>query len=192
MPVRPGVKSFIDRKYSTEDLKILDPNIFVKDFPLDPSGKFLKTNNFVQQGINRLLGFDHAEKRWVRVRVDDDGYLQPKTILWSRQAMDVKVLDAVSVPATSLVTHVGVDIQEYTHISCIVSADQACTIYVQGSDDNVNWYDFKRSHDTDTTWSCSSEKIWFKIDSNTHYIRILVYNTAAAAATVTVVLMVSV
>lgn len=62
-------------KKRTFDQSILSENIYIKDFPLDPWTPFLKTNNFVQQGINRLLAFDLAEKKWVRIRADSEGKL---------------------------------------------------------------------------------------------------------------------
>jgi len=144
-------------------------------------------------GINRLLAYSPGEGKWVRVRVDSEGRLSMSQDVdelgWikveDREAATIKVFDAVSVPALGLVTHEGQDVSGYSQISILTSTTTSCTIYVQGSDDNANWYDWKRVHDTDTTWACDNEKIWFKVDANVRYLRVLIYNSAAVAATVT-------
>ncbi|MHC1610038.1 MAG: hypothetical protein ACXQTW_00270 [Candidatus Methanospirareceae archaeon] len=91
----------------------------------------------------------------------------------------------MSLPASGLLTHDGVDVWGHCCIAFLVSTDQNCTIYMQGSDDNVNWYDFKSATDSDRSWNCNNEKIWVPINICAHYVRLVVYNAAASTATVT-------
>lgn len=193
MGITPGAKSRIEEKYRTTDQRIQDPNMFVKDFPVDPPGLFLKTNNFVQQGLNRLLAYSPTEEKWVRVRVDKHGRLamsqETAEMGWikleDREAATIKVFNADSLPAYGIITHEGQDVSGYAKISILISTTQSCTVYVQGSDDNVNWYDYQDETDTARTWACANEKIWFRILNNARYLRILVYNSSSGAATVT-------
>lgn len=193
MVLTSGAKRLIEEKYTTRDQKILWQNIYIKDFPLDPPGLFLKTNNFVQQGLNRILGYNEDDEKWYRLRAGSDGGLllsrdlttAGAIFLTERQAADIKLIDGYSVGASELITHAGEDVSGYSKLALFISSTENVTIYVQGSDDNLNWFDYKRVHDTNTTWNCDGEKIWFLLDSVAHYIRVLVYATAASTVSVT-------
>jgi len=217
MGITPGALAEIEKKKKTVEQIILDPNIFIKDFPVDPWTPYIHTNNFIQQGVNRLLGYDSAEGRWRRLACSTDGWLLGVNLIkgyylntepdafTSDVVSDIRVnsrkilmvdhadhemdqymvFDAVSVPGTSLVVHEGIDVSGYHKISVLVSTTQNCTVYIQGSDDNTNFYDLKSDADADLTWNCNNEKIWFRVLPATRYFRVAVYNSVAVAATVT-------
>jgi len=198
----------------TQDQLVLDPNIFLKDFPVDPWSSTQWTNNFIQQGINRCLGYSSDDSKWVRLNVDEDGKLEvsgittleaaqikwyngsswvnfaglagaaPYVAVHSRDAADYNVFDAVVVPALGTIAHTGIDSSGYASMTFYVSSTGASTVYLQFSDDNVNWYDMKSVADDTRSWSCSSEKIAVHGDIATHYVRIVVYNTAGANNTI--------
>jgi len=191
MGVTPGAQAIIDQKRKTIDQFILAPNIFLGDFPVDPWTPYLKTNNFVQQTISRMLGYDAASGKWWGIRADSSGYLRNRATIFDHEATDYTVFDAVSVPAAEVVTHDGIDVSGCPYVSFIISTTLACTVYVQGSSDNVNWHDLKSDADADLSWGCNNEKIWFRIPFYTHYVRLVVRNGGAVAATITGVIMTS-
>jgi len=192
MALTDAQKRIIEERYTTRDQKILAPNIFIKDFPLEPPGLFLKTNNFVQQGLNRLLGYYPTDEKWLRVTCGSDGGLllsqdsdTPGAVrIQDREAMDVKLLDSVAVPATSLVTHVGEDISDFSAVTIQTSSTGNVTIYFQTSNDNVNWYDVKTTPDTDLSFNCSAEKTSIYLIPSAHYFRVVIYATTASTVTV--------
>lgn len=215
MGITAGGLAEIEKKKKTVDQVILDPNIFIKEFPLDPWTPYLVTNRFIQQTITRLLAYNPDEKMWIRVNVDSDGNLiftrsarfyltEPTalsetayapmridsrhylmTMLSSRDATDIKVFDAVSLDAYGTLTHPGEDVSDYGGKTLLISTTQDCTVYVQFSDDNTNWYDWCDAAGVAMSFSVNNAKKAMSIDDYCHYIRIVVYNAAASAATVT-------
>lgn len=180
----------IKEKAKTFDQAILDPNIFIKDFPLDPWSAYPKTNNFIQQGITRALGYSPDEEKWVRLRVDSDGRLYTTSEvtalqnvnLYARRYKDVVIADSVPVAAGELLVHSGVDINDYSKVTTLVASTKACVIYPQVSNDNVNFYDVKAADDTTRTFACNNEKIAFQLEVHGHYYRVVI--TTAVANTI--------
>lgn len=192
MGITAGARKFIEEKYRTSDQKILDPNIWLKDFPLDPGGLFLKTNNFVQQGLNRLLAYSPTAEKWIRVQADSEGRLlttSEKTLagaisIVDRDMVTTKVINNVSLAIGNVITHTGLEMAGYNHQSWLISSTGNVTIYLQGSNDNVNWYDHQDETDTARTFACSNEKIWIPVDNRARYVRAVVFATTASTVTV--------
>ena len=204
----------IDEKKKTTDQIVLDPNIFLVDFPLDPWTPYIKTNNFLQQGISRVLGYDPTLKKWARLQVDSDGKLQvsgittlelsktyfsdgttwraalcgtngsPYFTIYDRETFDDLVIDDVEVDAGATITHEAIDLGGVSSFNVQVSASQNCAVYPQSSDDNINFYDLKSAADGDLTYNCNNEKIAFPVSHPCHYFRIAIKNNGAATATV--------
>lgn len=191
MGITEGGLVEIERKKKTVDQSILDPNIFIKDFPLEPWTPYLVTNRFVQQGISRCLAFSETESKWVRMKVDSEGRLittaevaaPTVVILQGRKYGEFVVADAVSVAAGGTLTHTGVDVNDYAKKTVLVSTTANCTVYVQVSDDNTNFYNIKTAADGDLSWNCNNEKIAIQIDHYAHYMRIVIYATVASTVT---------
>lgn len=191
MAITTGAESRIKEKYTTRDQKILYPNIYIKDFPLEPSGLFLKTNNFVQQGLNRILGYNEDEKSWFKLRAGSDGGLilsrdtgtSGAVFLTEREAKDVTVFDAISVGAFEIISHVAEDISGYSRVTVLISSTGNITLYFQLSDDKVNWYDVKTFPDTDLSFNCSNEKTAIQLVPVGHYFRVVAYATTASTIT---------
>lgn len=211
-------RKHIEDKKKTVDQWILDPNIFIKDFPLDPATKWIKTNNFMQQSLARILGYDYTNNQWARMRIDVDGrlevagvttlsqanifahdgsvyaYLRMSTekalwqLLYDRDAMDATVLDAVSAAAGAAVSHGGLDVQKYTGKTLLVSTTTNCNVYIQFSDNNIDWYDWCDAAGAAITFACNNSKKAFSIDDHCHYIRTLIHNTdGSSASTITAI-----
>lgn len=211
-------RKHIEEQKRTVDQWILDPNIFIKDLPLDPTTKWIKTNNFVQQTISRMLGYDYTNNEWVRMRIDSNGRLEvagvttlsqanifgndgtdfgylrmsPDRALWTflhdREVIEATVLDAVTIASGGAATHAGLDVDKASDLCTFISTDQDCTVYVQGSPDDINWYDLKSGADVDRSWNCNNEKIWFHEIALTRYIRVVIFNASANAAEVSAVI----
>jgi len=215
MGITQGGLAEVEKKKKTIDQSILDPNIFITDFPLDPWTPYLVTNRFIQQGINRMLGFNPTTKKWVRLNVDDEGKLEvatittvqnkfyngtdwenitgltgvgPYTVLRDRDFEDITLANAVLLDALGTFVSEGQDVSAYARKTIQVSATQACTVYYQTSNDNVTWFDPKTVADADISFNCNNEAIAISLSDAMHYLRVVVYNTAAAAATISVVL----
>ena len=185
----------IVEKKRTMDQFILDPNIFVKDFPLDPWTPFLKTNNFVQQTISRILAYSPDEEKWVRLKVDEDGRLittaevtAPSNItLAGRLYEKWTIADGVSLPAGGTLTHEGINVNDYSGITVLVSSTGNSTVYIQVSDDNTNWYDVKSPADADRIYNCNNEKIAIPLNLYAVYMRVVVYASTDSTLTIKVI-----
>jgi hypothetical protein len=215
MGITAGGLAEIEKKKKTVDQTILDPNIFIKEFPLDPWTPYLVTNRFVQQGINRILGYNPTEKKWVRLQVNDEGKLEvatittvqnkfyngtdwenlpglagvgPYSVLRDREFEDVTLASAESLNALGTFVSAEVDVSGYARKTVLVSTTQNCTVYYQISHDAVTWFDPKTQADGDIAFNCNNEAIAIAINDCAHYIRVVVYNASASAATITVVL----
>ena len=191
MGISAEAQKIIEQQKKLLDQFIVDPNFLVPDVQIEPFTPHLRTNNFVQRGLSHLLGKYAANKKWYPVAVDDEGKLvfsdDATKAGWiglsKRECVVYKVFDSVSVPATSLVTHDGVDISSYQEVSFAISTTANCAIYLQFSDDNSNWYDLKAVDDSDRSWNCTNEKIFATNSVAAHYIRIVVYATVASTVT---------
>jgi len=109
--------------------------------------------------------------------------------LGGRYSEYMTLMDAVSVTSGAVVTHEKVYVGDYSAMTFGVSTDQGCTVYVQFSDDGVNWYDPKTESDGDMSWNCNNEKICHTMSVAAQYVRIVIYNGSGSTATVTAVLM---
>lgn len=215
MGISEGARRQIDEKKKTQDQLVLDPNVQIKDFPVDPWTPYFKSNNFIQQGVNRILGFSTGDGKWVRLKVDSEGRLEVagissanmqaqfngtfvpwKGLTSGSGGVDItghdmqvtKVLDAVSIPSSGAASHFGLDISSDDRTTYLVSTTTDCTVFLQHSDDNVNWYEHKSAGDVDRTWNCNNEKISFSQEHAMRFVRIIVQNLGSAASTATVVI----
>lgn len=210
MGISDEARRRIEEKKKTFDQRILDPNIFVKDFPLDPWSAYPKTNNFIQQSIARSLGYSPDEGKWVRLQVDEDGKLEvsgitlgtemrnywydgtdwvtwqglanqaPYVMLKTREAANVIVIPDIAIGAGQDCTHTAVDISGYRSMMFHVSSSANSTVYLQFSDDGTNWYDLKSVADDNRTWNCNVEKICVHGDVASRYMRVWIHATTAS------------
>jgi len=187
----------------------------IADFPLDPRVDSYVTNNFLQGTLARLIGFDDGSKRFRLLKADSSGRLivsQTVSVAFAAQVAGVATalqgnsLGALRVdnfgrtfdnfdvfisephPSLGLLSGIGIDVGGYADLSVNVSTTNACTVTIQVSDDNVNFYEIKSAADADLSWLCSNEKINFSVPNFSRFIRILVKNDTATAGTTTVVL----
>ena len=187
----------------------------IADFPLAPRVDAYVTNNFLQGVIARLVAFDDTLKKFVVVKVDSVGNLKTTASVTNNiygdlngvaQAIRANSLGALRFdpfgrtfdnfdvflsephPIAALLASVGIDVSGYETLSLNVATTNTCTVTVQLSDDNVNWYEIKTAADADLSWACNNEKINFSIPNFSRFVRVLVQNTAGAAGTTTAVL----
>lgn len=207
-------RKYLDEAAKLENQRILQSNVLIDDFPLDPPKDILHTNNFIQQGLDRMLGFDSTKDKWVRLKVDSNGRLEVATVttldaaklkvydgtdwqnfagstaglgkilLMDRDALDVQVMVAEVVPKEELISHAPLDVEKYSALTVMVSTDLNCTVYPQVSADGVTWFDMKSAADGDLTWNCNNENISFSVDMHRRYFRVVIYNAGATNATV--------
>lgn len=195
MSISSEAERRLKEKKKTFDQYILDPNIFVKDFPLDPWTQFLKTNNFVQQTISRLLGYSDTEQKWIRVKMDSSGRLittaevtaPANQTLVGRSYKEWVITTGTSVAAGGTLTHAGIDVNDYSRVTVLVSSSGNSTVYIQASDDNTNWYDPKTVADADITHNCNAEKIAINVPVYAHYLRVVVYATTDSTVALTII-----
>lgn len=103
--------------------------------------------------------------------------------LTGRDCDTFKVFDEVSITTGTTLTHTGIEIFDYQEVSFSISSTGNVTVYVQFSDDNVNWYDLKSLDDADRSWNCNAEKIFVTGTVAARYMRLVVY--ASSDSTVT-------
>ena len=109
----------------------------------------------------------------------------PYVSIKDRESEDTVVFDAVSLDAYGTLSHNGIDVSRLTKKIVMVSTTQNCTVYVQFSDDNANWYDLVDSTGSAFTWGVNNVKKAMTIDDYSHYMRVVIYNNAASASTIT-------
>ena len=114
----------------------------------------------------------------------DDEFTNAAKVITGSEYKDFVVMDSVSVDAGAVVTHTGIDVSRFKKITVLVSTTDDFTVYVQVSDDNTNWYDIKTDADGDLSWNCNNEKIAFKVEHFSKYMRVVAKNNAASAATI--------
>jgi len=114
----------------------------------------------------------------------DDEFTNTAKVITGSEYKDYVVMNSVSVDAGAIVTHTGIDVSRFKKITVLVSTTDDFTIYVQVSDDNSNWYDIKTDADGDISYNCNNEKIAFKVEHFSKYMRVVAKNNAASAATI--------
>lgn len=211
----PQIKSELAEKQEIIKQFAQSKNMQVADFPLDPRVDAFVTNNFLQGTLARLIAYDENNERFRLLKSDSSGRLivsQSVSVAFAALVNNVAtslqgnslgalrvdnfgrtfdnfdVFTAEPHPANGLLTGVGQDVRGYENLSVNVSTTQPCTITIQVSDDNANWYEIKSAADADLSWNCSNEKINFNIPNFSSFMRVLVLNTNATAGTTTVVL----
>ena len=188
----------------------------VDDLPLDPRVDAYVTNNFLQGTLSRLLAFSDTKGKYIVVKVDADGNLKTTASVTNNifgrrngaaQAISANILGGMfidpsgrdltvdivvnnkSVPGSGNITHAGIDLQHAAKITCLVSTNAACTVRVQFSDDNLNWYEFVDETDTARTYSVNNQKKAFRIDNAAKFLRLFITNDTTADVTVHAVVM---
>lgn len=214
MPLSREAQAEVERKKRTVDQAVLDPNIFIKDFPLDPWTPYLVTNRFIQQTVSRMLGYSPTDLKWVRLNVDEDGKLEVSGITtleashtnwyngtswvnWEGPSGEAPwinkygnnsstnlVFNDVGLVASGTLTHIGLDISAYSRSTILLSTTGDCTLYIQFSDDNTNWYDWCDSSGTAISFGVNNVKKAFDINVASKYMRIVVYNSSGSTVTV--------
>jgi hypothetical protein len=175
----------VSAEYVAEVIKQIElilskPNIRLGEVEYDKFFRFWRSNNFIQHSMPFNLVYDYDNGIWHFMRGTDEGYLHARMILDDREFTDFVVFDDLSVPATNVVTHDGLDVTGYSSILVQISTTASATVYVQFSDDLTNWYDLKTSADADLSWNCNNEKICFLVPASGHYFRVVVLNGASA------------
>ena len=73
-----------EEKKKLIDQFIREPDFLNTEIFISPGAPFLRTNNFIQQTLSRLLGWNQDNKEWRALRVTNDGRLyitsQPQTV----------------------------------------------------------------------------------------------------------------
>ena len=192
-----GQKAWTEEKKKLTEQLFINPEIETSGFPTQPWTPYFRTNNFIQQGLNRLFGWNPTEKKWYPVFVDTAGRILTspdvtsgsQVFLKDRECTTVNVFTDEVVPASQSITHAGEDVEEFLNKTVLVSASTTATVRVQFSDDLINWYNWKDLAGAAIEFSINNEKICFGFTDHTRYIRVFITNTAAAANTISLVLM---
>jgi len=187
----------IEAQKRQEELKKLvdliltgDPELITKEFGYNLPTRYWRSNNFIQHTLPFNRVYDATNKYWRFLRGDSDGYLTPRTILFDRDAEEVKVIDAYSAALAETVVTAGVDVSKFASRFLKVVTTNNCTVYYQISDDNITWYDPKTEADGNISWNCNNEAISVPLNHYARYIRVVVYATAASTITAVVSLQV--
>jgi len=178
----------IAEQRKTHDVDILGQNLFIDDFPTEPRMLYLKTNNFIQQGLNRLLGYVDSTGKWKSLRCDVYGRLIVGESWTKHDVLYYTLLSAFDVPGSGTVFTTAVEIEGYPTQTILISSSGAATTRPQISDDGVNWYELYAAAGTVITYATNNNKKAFIIEHLSRYFRVAVTDTSTAANTVTVVL----
>lgn len=85
-----SARARIQQKKQLQDQWIVSPEILVKEVFLDPATPYFKSNNFIQNTLSRLCGWDNINGIWRRINVDSQGRLEVSTIQASYDNNDTK------------------------------------------------------------------------------------------------------
>lgn len=200
MGITPEARRRIEEKKRLVDQFIVDPNFLIPEVHIDPFTPHLRTNNFVQRGLSHVLGRRVDNEKWAPLAVDDEGKIILSddvsrigfVSLGSREAEDISIFESLSLPATSIVTHEGIDVSQFSGKTLLISSTASVSVYVQFSDNLSNWYDWCDATGSAISWTVNNVKKAIGIDDHSHYVRIVVHNSSASAVTCTMVLEVSV
>jgi len=197
MGVTQGALARIEEQKRLTEQLIRDPKFQLDGVVLTPSTDFLRTNNFIQQGANRMFIYDLDVERWRPLQADEFGrvILSPtetdgaRVAIKDRNEMIVKIFDSTPIPAYTAAVHAPVDVTGFNKKTLLVETNGSTTVYFQFSHDGISWYDWNTTAGTDVTLACNTEKVAFAVDDYTKYIRLIVHNATAAVVTCTLTLL---
>ena len=116
------------------------------------------------------------------LQVDENGY--PTGASMGTQS--VTAFNAQAVPANTTVDGPSIGVDGYHNLCLMINTTQAGTLYIQGSDDGVSWYDLTGTTGTALTWSISAGATAVPVPNVfAPFVRCQFRNTAGSAATVT-------
>lgn len=186
---RFSLGSWIAKQKFIRKQLIHKPSFFSPESYVDSWTPYYWTSNEITQTLSRLMAWDDEKKRWLLARCDQNGMLLVSSVMKDRQSETIRIFADITTPATSILTHDGIDVSAYSKITLLLSTTGSCNVYPQFSNDNVNWYDWYDLNDVTINFSCNNVKKAWEIDLTTKYIRIIIYNTTSSSVTVTGVLM---
>lgn len=197
MHLNPLATQRMQAQRKLQEQIFIDPSMETVGFPVQPWTPYYRTNNFIQNTASRVMGFNPAEKKWRPAFVDEQGRLLTSpdptagmhVLLKNRETVTIKEFENEVVPATTAITHVGEDVREFLNKTIMISTSGAATVYVQFSDDNVNFYEWKSIEDSDLTFACTNEKICFGFQDHARYVRIVIYNSSSSNNTVSLTIL---
>jgi len=67
-------RKFEEPKRNVEQL-LQDSSVFIKDMRIEPYTPLLRTNNFLQNTLSRLLGYSPTERKMIKLKCDEEGRL---------------------------------------------------------------------------------------------------------------------
>lgn len=196
MTISPEAQQRINSRKQLTDQFIRDPEFLIPGLFVEPWTEFYRTNNFVQQTLGRMYGFHEGEKHWHPISIDDDHRIilsdqstsGVQVLIKNRNFTDAVVIDNQSVPNAAAISHAALDISSFGRKSMLVSSDGPVTIYVQFSDDELNWYEWYDTSDNAVTFAVDNVKKCIEIIDVAHYMRIVITNSSGAAVNVTAVI----
>lgn len=106
------------------------------------------------------------------------------TILGRRETNTIEILDSESVAAGGTITHSAVHSGNYAGLTVLISTDQDCSVWVQFSNDQTNWYSLTDAAGTTLKYNVNNEKKAIGVNDISDYIRIVIYNNAGSSATI--------
>lgn len=195
MGLTPEAQRRIEAQKRLQEQIFIEPELETDGFPTTPYSPWYRTNNFIQQGLNRLFGWNPTDKKWYPLYADKEGRLLvspeetdgAQVLIKDRESVRHVVLNNVKVINLSLASHTAVDVSECSKKSVLISTTGSITAYFQASDDNTNFYTLTDTSGADISLAADNEKISFAVNDYCHYFRVIIYNNSGAEVTVTVV-----
>ena len=193
MGVTPETQRRLDEQKRLIEQIIRDPTFQLDGVFFDPYTPYLRSNNFVQQTASRIFGFNTGIKKWFplstdslgRVLLSSDPIDGAQIFLKDRNFTDAVVMDGVVVPASSSITHDGVDVSSLSRKSVLISSSGDVTVRVQFSHNNADWFQWFDTNDVEVTIAVNNAKKNVEVVDPAHYMRIFVTNTSSLDSTVT-------
>ncbi len=211
----PEFKQLIAERLKIQDQLLLFSEFRITGLPAEKWTPYFRTNNFIQRSLSILLGFNSSVNEFQLIGVDSsnrmrfkgevgstdgtsDGTLKflrtdsgGRLLVSSEEDLkeDITLIDDVTVAESGTATHAGVDVGMHTEKTLLVETNRSMTVYMQGSTDNVNFYDLKTIADADVSHNCNNEKILISVPFYCHFFRVLIQNTAGGSGLVTARLM---
>lgn len=174
----------LEEEWSTKDIRIISADQQVKGIATIPRLRRFKTNNFIQNGLNRLLGYIEAEKVWTPIKVNADGELIVGQSVLSKDTILVQVATSLLIPSGGTAVLAGVDTAGMDKLMLMVQSTGALTVFPQFSPDDSTYFTAFTKANAALTFSSTTENRAFPIEDVGPYTRFLFNNTQGADITV--------
>ena len=180
MPLNPSSQAVIDESYKTQDVKVLSDKTRVADFPTEPRLLHFKTNNFIQQGLSRLLAYDASHNHFQLLQCNAEGELIVGLSRIWRDRISLTVFPATSIPSPGGLVSAALPIDGLRDLQVFARASAALTLIPKFSNDGTNWHVARTAADAAVVFALTTEQRSFPLVGIAPYLSFDVANATGS------------